>query len=31
MQALYVNARLDADTADDVLLPGAEAVLKALP
>lgn len=31
MQALYINARLDANADDDVLLAGAEAALKSLP
>lgn len=30
-QALYIDARLDQSTEDDVLLPGAEAVLRTLP
>jgi hypothetical protein len=31
LQALYLNARLDANADDDALLPGAEAALRALP
>lgn len=31
IQAVWINARLSEDTADDVLLPGAEAALRALP
>ncbi len=31
LQALYVNAKLGSDAADDVLLPGLEAALKAMP
>jgi hypothetical protein len=31
MQALYLVARLDATTADDALLPGAQAALQTLP
>lgn len=31
MQALYVSARLSTNTADDALLPGAEAAIRALP
>lgn len=31
LQALWINARLSENTADDVLLPGAEAALRALP
>ena len=31
LQALYVNVRLGGDAADDVMLPGLEAALKAMP
>ena len=31
IQAVWINARLSESTADDVLLPGAEAALRALP
>ena len=31
MQVLYIVARIDSSTADDVLLPGAEAAIRALP
>lgn len=31
MQVLYVVARIDSTTADDVLLPGADAVIRTLP
>jgi hypothetical protein len=31
MQVLYVVARIDSTTADDVLLPGAEAAIRTLP
>ena len=31
MQALYINAKLDGSADDDVLLPGVEAALRALP
>ena len=31
LQALYVNAKVGADGGDDVLLPGLEAALKAMP
>jgi Ni/Co efflux regulator RcnB len=31
IQSLYLNARLDQNTDDDALLPGAEAALRALP
>jgi len=31
LQAVWLNARLSENTADDVLLPGAEAALRALP
>lgn len=31
LQAIYINARLDENAADDVLLPGAEAALRSLP
>lgn len=31
VQAVWINARLSENTADDVLLPGAEAALRALP
>lgn len=31
IQAVWINARLSETTADDVLLPGAEAALRALP
>jgi hypothetical protein len=31
IQAIWINARLSENTADDVLLPGAEAALRALP
>lgn len=31
LQSLYVNAKLSEDTADDVMLPGLETALKAMP
>ena len=31
LQAVWIYARLSQDTADDALLPGAEAALRAMP